>query len=249
MFLTFRRVCESDDEANLQKRFKQDLCPQEDRPRIPPVLLRSDFCSLEGNYLSFSQQAKEEEEEEAPEPHNDKPDKIEAAATGPVVLPGFEDMTLELIGGSDFKQNKDIIKHSLLPSESSLDGSLRFIHTANPDEISLINFSQEEPFCPQVSSTEVLKVKKKMFYFIFMASFLLFFQCTLDVLQGEETFLFRFNNETKSFFIALVRIPFHDIRKHCIPSKNFDLALLFHRIDCRVPERVRKCRDKNKENA
>ena len=185
MFLTFRRVCESDEEANLQKRFKQDLCPQEDRPRIPPVLLRSDFCSLEGNYLSFSQQAKEEEE--APEPHNDKPDKIEAAATGQVALPGFEDMTLELIGSSDFRQNKDIIKRSLLPSESSLDGSLRFIHTANPDEISLINFSQEEPFCPQVSSTEVLKVKKSSVSFLWL-HFCYFFSVRLTCSRGKRRF-------------------------------------------------------------
>lgn len=208
MFLKFRRVCENDEEANFQKRFKQDLCSGEDRPRLPAVLLRSDFCSLEENYLCFSKEAGVDAEVA-----RDKLEKAEVRTTSPVPSHAFEDMSLEQIGGSDYKENKAIIKHSLLSSESSLDGSFKLIHMVNPDDASMLDISQEEPFCPQISSTEVLKVNIFILLCFIFLFFSFTFQCTLDVLQGEESFLFRFDREAKSFFIGLVKIPFHNVRK------------------------------------
>lgn len=156
MFVEFRRVCESDEEASLQKRFKQDICPQEESPHIPTVLLKSDFCSIEKDYLSFPNDAQQNEEDliQTREDSTDKADVI----IEPVTPLEFEDMSLEQVGSPDPKQSKAAIKQSLLSSGSNFDGNLNFIRLINPESISSFDFNQEEPFCPQIPPTEILKV-------------------------------------------------------------------------------------------
>lgn len=156
MFLKFRRVCEDNDEVNIQKRFKQDPYPNEEVSHIPAVLLNSDFCSLESNYLTFRNDFHQTEDPTQGRDNNGDNLSIETRTETPL---SFEDMTLEQIGYSDFKENRDFIKHTLLSSmESNLDGSIKFTHFINPSIVSSFDFSKEEYFCHQISSTEMLKV-------------------------------------------------------------------------------------------
>lgn len=157
--LKFRRITECEDEAAyMQKRFKQDICPQEKRfTAIPSVVLKSDFSSLNASYLNLPTPGgiQKKADELVSKTDNVKADSVPIVQTPS----GFEEMNINEIGTDSYDIYRDIIKHSLtLPSEPGLDEAIRLVHTIGPEETIGAELWAKEPFSPIISPTELLKV-------------------------------------------------------------------------------------------